>query len=248
MVSGGDRVTQRGGMKFNEGDWRYRVLGPFSNPNYADGAYSTVLTLRLFSSMLGVDDTPTTFATGLNVTLGSLKFEIDFAGWYSEGKKFWIDPSPNVVFGEAKSFGEEVFKDRDVDRLKAMAEALPGSYVLFAALKKTLSPSEKQRIRKFAEWGRVPQKNGEPRAMIIVLTGTELFADHDVEHAWKEIGGEHAKMVQHPSVNIDDLWTLAETTQQLYLHMTTYWDWRRKRRRSAKQRRSLLNRSGSVAS
>lgn len=224
------------GMKFNEGDWRYRVLGPFSVPNYADGAYSTILALRLFDNLLSVGDTPTTFATGLNVTLGPLKFEIDFAGWYSEGKKFWVDPSPDVVFGEAKSFGEEVFKDRDVERLKALAETLPGSYVVFAALKKGLSPSEKGRIRKFAEWGRVPQKNGEPRAMAIVLTGTELFADHSVGQTWKALGGEHAKMVQHPSVNIDDLWTLAETTQQLYLGMTTYWDWRRKRRRSGKRK------------
>jgi hypothetical protein len=102
-----------------------------------------------------------------------------------------------------------------------------------------LSPDEKDRIRKFAEWGRVPQKNGEPRAMVIVLTGTELFADYDVKHAWKEIGGEHAQVVQHPSVHIDDLWTLAETTQRLYLDMTAYWDWRRKRQRSRKQKSAL---------
>jgi hypothetical protein len=38
------------GIKFNEGDWRYRVLGPFSVPDYADGAYATVLTLRLFNN------------------------------------------------------------------------------------------------------------------------------------------------------------------------------------------------------
>jgi hypothetical protein len=218
------------GIKFNEGDWRYRILGPFSVPNYADGAYSTILTLRLFSCLLGVSDTPTTFATGLNVTLGSLKFEIDFAGWYTEGRKFWVDPNLVVLFGEAKSFGSEVFKDRDVQRLKAMAEALQGSFVVFAALKKELSSSEKARIKGFAEWGRVPQKNGDPRAMVIVLTGTELFADHTVEQTWKDLGGAHAKMVQHPTVHLDDLWTLADITQQLYLSMPAYWDWRRRRK------------------
>ncbi len=206
-------------------------MGPFSVPDYADGAYATVLTLRLFNNTLGYNQTPTTFATGLDIVSGASKFEIDFAGWYSEGKKFWIDPSPVVVFGETKSFGAEVFKERDVRRLKGLAEAFPGSYVVFSALKSQLADVEKKRIRKFAEWGRVPQKNGEPRAMVIVLTGTELFSDHRLKGTWEELGGAHAAVVKHGSVNIDDLWTLAEITQQLYLGMPTYWEWRTKRRR-----------------
>jgi hypothetical protein len=221
-------------IKFNEGDWRYRVLGPFSVPNCADGAYATVLTLRLFNNTLNASSTPTVFSTGLNVVLGTSKFEIDFVGWYSEGKKFWIDPSPVVVFGETKSFGTEVFKERDIQRLKHMSQALPGSYVVFSVLKRQLSNSEKSRVRKFAEWGRVPQKNGEPRAMVIVLTGTELFADHHLRQTWQETGGAHADMVKHPSVHIDDLWTLADITQQLYLSMPTHRDWRRKRRHKGK--------------
>jgi hypothetical protein len=222
------------GIKFNEGDWRYRVLGPFSVPNYADGAYATALTLRLFNDTLNASRTPTAFSTGLDIDYGSLKFEIDFVGWYSEGKKFWIDPSPVIVFGETKSFGTDVFKERDVQRLKSMAEALPGSYVLFAAMKSKLSDAEKRRIRKLANWGRVPQKNGEPRAMVIVLTGTELFADQYLKRTWQQAGGVHAAMVSHASVHIDDLWTLADITQQLYLDMPPYWDWRSKRRRTRK--------------
>jgi hypothetical protein len=38
---------------------------------------------------------------------------------YSEGTKFWIDPSPVIVFGETKSFGTEVFKEPDVQRLRS---------------------------------------------------------------------------------------------------------------------------------
>jgi len=159
------------------------------------------------------------------------KFEIDLAGWYSEGEKFWIDRSPVAVFGEAKSFGMDIFKERDVQRLKGLAEAIPGSYVVFSAMKKQLSDGEKARIKKFAEWGRVPQKNGEPRAMVIVLTATELFADHYLKQTWQEVGGAHANMVKHPSVHIDDLWTLADVTQQLYLSIPAYWVWRQKRRR-----------------
>jgi hypothetical protein len=74
----------------------------------------------------------------------------------------------------------------------------------------------------------------EPRAMIIVLTGTELFADFRVEQTWKELGGEHAAAVKHASVNLDDLWTLAEVTQGLYLGLPSYWKWRRRRRQKTK--------------
>lgn len=113
---------------------------------------------------------------------GASKLEVDFIGWYSEGRKFWTDPSPVVVFGEVKSFGTEIFKVRDIQRLKTMAQAIPGSYVVFSAMKSQLSGSEKLRIKRFAEWGQILQKNGEPRALIVVLTGTELFADHDLNN------------------------------------------------------------------
>jgi hypothetical protein len=42
-------------------------------------------------------------------------------------------------------------------------------------------------------------------------------------------------MIKHPSTNIDDLWTLAEITQQLYLGMPSYWRWYEERRRRAKR-------------
>jgi hypothetical protein len=54
-------------------------------------------------------------------------------------------------------------------------------------------------------------------APVIVLIGTELFAGWEIELAWKDIGEPHANFVQHPSVRIDNLWTLANITQQLYL-------------------------------
>jgi hypothetical protein len=101
-------------------------------------------------------------------------------------------------------------------------------------MKTHLSDAEKSRIRKFADWGRVPQKNGEPRAMVIVLTGIELFADHSLKQTWQESGGAHAAMVEHASVHLDDLWTLAEITQRLYLGMPSYWDWRARRVRKGK--------------
>lgn len=219
------------GGQLGEGIWRYRVMGPFSVPNYADGAYATALTLRLFKDTLSHDRAPTTFSTGMNVEIEKTKFELDFFGWYTEDKKYWIDPSPVVVFGETKSFGSEVFQEKDINRLKLMAEKFPGSFVVFAAMKKELSKEEIVRIRKFAEWGRILQPNGEPRALAIVLTGVELFANWKVSDAWKDHGGRHTDAVKHPSVHIDDLWTFAELTQDLYLGLPAIWKWRHSRRR-----------------
>jgi hypothetical protein len=52
---------------------------------------------------------------------------------------------------------------------------------------------------------------------VIVLTGRELFSSWYVEQRWKELGGRHAQFVAHAATRLDNLWTLAEITQQLYL-------------------------------
>ena len=91
-------------------------------------------------------------------------------------------------------------------------------------------------MRAFAEWGRVPTKNGQPRASIIILTGNELFAEHSIKNAWEKLGGRHAALIKNSSVHLDDLWTLAELTQQLYLDMPSYWDWLSKRHKHRRKR------------
>lgn len=209
----------QGELTYSQKDWRFRVVGPFSLPGYALGAYSTALTLRVLSRGLHGGDQPMTYSTGLNLVRRRAKFEIDFVAWYREGQTFWIDPEPSLVFGESKSFGQEIFHQRDVARLKILARNFPGSYFVLSTLKKNLASSEKSRLREFAKWGRQPLKSGQPRASVIILTATELFSDWLIESAWKEMGGEHAKLVEHPSVRLDDLSTLADLTQRLYLDM-----------------------------
>src|SRR5262249_42607509 len=150
---------------------------------------------------------------------------------------FWIDPEPALVFGETKSFGEEVFHQRDVDRLKALSELFPGAFVVLSAMKKDFGEAERARMRAFAEWGRVPTKNGQPRASIIILTGNELFAEDSIKYAWEKLGGRHTALMENPSLHLDDLWTLADLTQQLYLDMPSYWDWLSERHRHRQKRR-----------
>ena len=61
---------QRPGMT----QWKYRVTGPFSVPNYAEGAYCVTLTLNLFRLKMGdAIRNKITYATGITLTHGQLR-------------------------------------------------------------------------------------------------------------------------------------------------------------------------------
>jgi hypothetical protein len=213
-----DYAFPQGSLPFDRTPWHYRVLGPYSVPNYAEGAYATVLTLNAFARGLGHDRANITYATGLHFRIGNENpFEVDFTFWYRRKRMFDLQEEPVLVFGEGKSFATESFKPEDVARMRKLAEKFPGAFHVFAALKADLTDVEKRVIGEFATWGRERLADGRPRAPVIALTGTELFAGWEIEHAWKDMGDPHAKFVRHPGVRIDNLWTLADITQQLYL-------------------------------
>jgi hypothetical protein len=46
----------QGRLDFRNTPWQYRVVGPFSVPDYAGGAYATVLALRVFARNLGLHE------------------------------------------------------------------------------------------------------------------------------------------------------------------------------------------------
>jgi hypothetical protein len=61
------------------------------------------------------------------------------------------------------------------------------------------------------------------------LTGTELFVPHHLEQVWKEKGGKHKQLAEVAHLSLDDLKTLADVTQQLYLDMPAYFTWRQEK-------------------
>jgi len=210
----------QGGINFDRTGWKYRVVGPFTVPDYADGAYSTVLTLRVFANNVGPDGADLIYATGTKVKLDArTSREIDFAFWYSRGQLFEHDKEPPLVFGEAKSFGQDAFDAQDVDTMRRIAEKIPGAFFVFSTLKDALSEQEKTTIGAFAMWGREHGQARRSRAPVIVLTGHELFSAWYIGETWKEMGGRHAQFVVPPSTHLDNLATLAEFTQQLYLDL-----------------------------
>jgi hypothetical protein len=207
----------QGSLNFVRTPWHYRVVGPYSVPKYAEGAYATVLALHVFAYRLGLDRAKLTYATGLNFKIGEANpFEVDFTFWYQRSRILDLEDEPVLVFGEAKSFAAESFKADDVERMRKLAEKFPGAFLVFAMLKDALSDTEKAEIGRLATWGR-ESVDGSPRAPVIVLTGIELFSAWNIKSTWEELGGQWAKLVEPPAMHLDNLWTLAEITQQIYL-------------------------------
>ncbi|MDH5180067.1 MAG: hypothetical protein OEZ39_11360 [Gammaproteobacteria bacterium] len=224
-------ITNPGDSNYSR--WAYRVIGPFALPDYARGGYAAALSIRFFSDVIGrMDRSEVTWSSGQELTLPSdKKSEADFILWNQRKKMFGNDYPTEIVFGEAKSFGKDAFKQRDVDQMKLLAEAFPGAVLVFATMKeaKELSQEEIFRIRKLAEWGREYDKERKrSRAPVIMLTGTELFTVHHLSNTWKEKGGKHKKLIEPAwvSVRLDNLRMLADLTQQLYLDMPSYGEWR----------------------
>lgn len=210
--------------------WSYRLVGPFALPDYARGGYAAALTLRFFSAVVGkIDDAQITWSAGQELELGpKSKAEADVVLWYQRKQMFGNDYPAEIVFGEVKSFGREVFTQDDVDRMRLISERFPGAAIVFATMKEAseLSVDEVSRIRKFAEWGReYLRKHQHTRAPVVVLTGTELFAAHHLEQAWNERGGKHAEFSEHWGFRVENLRILANLTQQLYLEMPPYNSW-----------------------
>lgn len=208
----------QGSIGFSNSPWKFRVVGPFSVPDYAGGAYATALTLRIFAETLSGMGASVVYAPGLDLTptQGS-PIEVDFALWYRRESLGHDEGETVTVFGETKSFGLKCFHAEDVVRMRQIAESFPGAFLVFAAMKDQLHDEEKAAIAGLASWGREPLDGGRPRAPVIVLTGVELFSPWRVDDTWKGLDGLRKKLADAGHVRLDNLWALADATQQIYL-------------------------------
>jgi len=207
--------------------WAYRLIGAFAQPNYAQGGYAAALSMRLFAELLGdVGDNRLTWCAGqeLNFENGH-SLEADFILWFRRAGTYGTQQTTHLVFGEAKSFGRDTFTVQDVARMQELALKFPGAAIAFATMRSAsdLTAEEIGRLKVLAEWGRRQgSKRGRSRTPIVVLTGTELFAEFSLRDTWKKAGGRHAELVSPAYVRTDNLLDLADMTQQLYLGMEPY--------------------------
>lgn len=229
-----------------KGKWSYRVVGPFALPDFAQGGYASALAMRFLSTIVGSHrDVNLTWSPGLDMKLpGGESIEADYVCWHQRKKFLENDYATEVIFGESKSFrgratrngeaGKDAFSAIDVARMKRFAKLFPGSVLIFSTMKEAeeLSGEEIRRIRQLAFWGRERILGGlKSRAPVIVLTGLELFAAYSLREAWRSASDRHAELIRPAMVRPENLSTLADLTQQLYLAMPPYGDWLLRKRR-----------------
>lgn len=192
--------------------WEYRVVGPFATPHYARGAYTVALTLRFLDDIMSMNNF--TYSTGIELEHKGKKVETDFFAWQNRNGYGRAPKNPVTLLGECKSFGTDAFKADDIDKLKRLAELVPGAYLVASTMKAEFSAEEIKRLRALAKWGwSLPR----PSALIL-LTGTELFGDTPLSRSWNEAGGRAAEVGKRYA-HVFDFPTLAAATQELHLNL-----------------------------
>lgn len=205
-------------------NWAYRVIGPFSVPDYGRGAYGVLLTLRALAA-INVSHDSATFSTALDLKIGDKAAEIDFAMLRHKGDRLDHSSEPELLIGEAKSFGAgDLVKAKDLDQLKLVATKLPNTFVVISVLRDSFTPTEIKRLKSFVQWGRRPNVHGQPTNPVILLTGVELFAEHYIQSEWKSRPEPYKSFSDYNRIRT--LYDFADATQQIYLGMPGYHKWR----------------------
>lgn len=210
----------QGGLKKYNQNWKYRVIGPFAVPNYAQGAYASLLTMRFFCKFINREHA-SSYSTAIDIVSNKKKCEVDFAIWSSDEK--WHDAygEPRLIIGEAKSFAAEGVKEDDLSKLQMAAELMPGSILVVSVLKDEFSDDEIILLKKFVEWAREPV-HSEPRHWVILLTGTELFGEY-LGSVWKKKGEPFSDFGDyHFTSNFEPL---SDATLAIYLGLPPYYKW-----------------------
>ena len=227
----------QGALDPNIGNWRYRVIGPFSAPDYARGSYGALLALKALKG-IGFLSECMTCSTALELQLGDgERCEVDYAAWVTHRSLDYVDP-PSLVFGEAKSFGEgDLIRPRDLAQMRRVASRFPGAFIVISVMREDFTAGEIRNLLPFVKWARRLNAHWQPTNPVVLFTETELFPETDIEPAWRDRGDRYQRFAGffwNHSVH-----RLAEATQMIYLDLPSYAG---DQRAAAERRRRRLNR------
>jgi hypothetical protein len=224
------------GLREQSKNFYYRVVGPFSVPDYGRGSYASLLALRVINRFNMTTHEPT-FATAMSLAFDGYNAEVDFLVWRRDGQMDYDEP-PQLVIGEAKSGGKgQLIRAHELAQLKAVAKRLPGAAIVVAVLRDHFLPAEIRLLKPFVRWGRRADADGEQTNPVVLLTAHELFFDHHISATWKALGGTYAKFSNYNAVR--KLKGFADVTQQIYLGLPSFdvdrraqWERRMRKKRS----------------
>ena len=210
----------QGALDPNNGNWGYRVIGPFSTPGFARGSYGALLALKTLKGLSHASERMT-FSTALELHLGDgAPCEVDYAAWISHRSADRIG-HPSLVFGEAKSFGEvDLIRHRDLTQLRRVATRFPGSVIAISVMREEFTPGEIRSLLPFVRWARRLNTHWQPTNPVVLLTGVELFHEVGIESTWRDRGGPYARFADYETTR--SLHRLAEATQVIYLDLPLF--------------------------
>jgi hypothetical protein len=214
--------------------WKYRVVGPFSIPDYARGAYSSLLTLRAIDSLRGHKG-EMTFSTALDLEFDGIKCEADFVA-IKRKERIEERLPPELIIGECKSFGKgELIKNGDLTKLKHVAKKLPGAVIVISVMRDHFTKNEKKIITQFVKWAERPDQRGRATNPVVLFTGNELFYDFLLSATWQDLGSPHKDYTDYEHTK--DLSSLSQATQAIYLGLPSRFD-RRAAKRKARAKKT----------
>lgn len=193
--------------------WFYRTTGPFSVPNYAEGAYSVLLTIEALKGRMTLSRRTTSVTSFEATAPGKVILEADLA-------MFWRvmsygEDTDGILFGECKSYGH--FKPKDFQRMRYLAKTFPGAILVFSTLRESLTKEEVTALTRLAKFGRKHWKADRPLNPVLVLTGRELLTWKSPPLCWTE---EEQNRFQ----NVHTLIELFNASQQIYLGLKSWQD------------------------
>lgn len=200
-------------------NWYFRVVGPFSVPDFGRGSYGVLLALNRLNSLSGTLD-KMAYSTGLDLKFDGISVEVDFLGFHSLDR-FEVTSSPRIIVGESKSFGKgDLISPKDLKKLRAVGEKLPGAVIVISVMRDKFTAQEKQLLLPFVKWGSRPNKAGAPTNPVILLTGNELFSDIHLTPDWEKLGDPWKKYSDFRYTS--SLQNFAEATQGIYLGLPSF--------------------------
>ena len=228
-------------LKDRNQNWHYRVVGPFSVPDYGRGSYSALLCLRFLKSFSsGTEEM--TYLTATNLQFDGIAREVDFIAWRCP-ERFDSSEAPDLIFGEAKSAGQgELITQGDLAKLKNVAQKLPGAFVVLAVLRDDFTSLEKKLLQQFVIWTRRPDERGRAMNSAILLTSRELFFDHLLTATWKDSGKPWSSFSDYDHTR--NLHALADATQQIYLGLPSFDEWEHARWKKRAEKRTAMKKKG----
>lgn len=219
-----------GNIDQGRGGWYYRTAGPFSVPNFADGAFSVLLTLEALTGRITAGRRSTSVTSFEATAPGKVNIEADLAMFWRDGS--YGDDTEGILFGECKSYGP--FKPKDFQRMRYLAETFPGAILVFSTLRESLSNEEIVALTRLAKFGRKYWKAERPLNPVLILTGAELLTWKQPPLCWNE---EFQKRFK----NVYSLMEHCNASQQIYLGLPSWQeDWHAafERRRAARSKKS----------